>query len=143
MTKTNPFASCEKHTLAHSFGCDSFVCKPHSASHLCPSYLNRWWQSLLAKLRALDAASCSSATGNIDAASKVGALILPERAKATGVTVYVVVSGLNIMVVSKPWLMLLDENGLSSNREAKVEQNEGLVEKLVAVDRVAKVAVGG
>ena len=34
--ETIPFASCEKHTLAHPcIGCDSFVCKPHSASHLC------------------------------------------------------------------------------------------------------------
>ena len=45
------------------------------------------------------------------------------------------------MVVSKPWLMLLVK-ALSSNH-GKVEQNEGLVEKLVAADRVAKVVKGG
>lgn len=60
------------------------MCKPHSASHLCSSYFSRWWQSL-AQASTLDASLRSGTTGNIEAATKVGALIA-ERAKAAGVT---------------------------------------------------------
>lgn len=63
---------------------DSFVCKPHSASHLCSSYFSRWWQSFSTSFN-FDASLRSGTTGNVDAATKVGALIA-ERAKAAGVT---------------------------------------------------------
>ncbi len=70
---------------------------------------------VLAQASTLDASLRSGTTGNVDAATKVGALIA-ERAKAAGVTkVAFDRLVLNIMVVSKPWLMLLVKTAWSSN----------------------------
>ena len=62
------------------------VCvKPHSASHLCSQVISADGGKVLAQASTLDAALRAGATGNIEAATKVGALIA-ERAKAAGVT---------------------------------------------------------
>lgn len=63
---------------------DSFVCKPHPR-HIYAQVISADGGKVLAQASTLDASLRSGTTGNVEAATKVGALIA-ERAKAAGVT---------------------------------------------------------
>lgn len=91
------------------------LCVNRTPRHIYAQVISADGGKVLAQASTLDASLRSGTTGNVDAATKVGALIA-ERAKAAGVTkVAFDRLVLNIMVVSKPWLMLLVKTAWSSN----------------------------
>ena len=82
--ETIPFASCEKHTLAHPC-IATRLCVNRTPRHIYAQVISADGGKVLAQASTLDASLRSGTTGNIEAATKVGALIA-ERAKAAGVT---------------------------------------------------------
>ena len=91
------------------------LCVNRTPRHIYAQVISADGGKVLAQASTLDATLRAGTTGNVEAAPKVGALIA-ERAKAAGVTkVALTVLVSNIMVVSKPWLMLLVKTAWSSN----------------------------
>jgi len=80
--ETIPFASCEKHTRALGA---TRLCVNRTPRHIYAQVISADGGKVLAQASTLDASLRSGTTGNVEAATKVGALIA-ERAKAAGVT---------------------------------------------------------
>ncbi len=91
------------------------LCVNRTPRHIYAQVISADGGKVLAQASTLDTSLRSGTTGNVEAATKVGALIA-ERAKAVVLLkLRLTVLVLNIMVVSKPWLMLLVKAAWSSN----------------------------
>ncbi len=83
--ETIPFASCESTRLHIRALGATRLCVNRTPRHIYAQVISADGGKVLAQASTLDASLRSGTTGNIEAATKVGALIA-ERAKAAGVT---------------------------------------------------------
>ena len=83
--ETIPFASCESTRLHIRALGATRLCVNRTPRHIYAQVISADGGKVLAQASTLDASLRSGTTGNVDAATKVGALIA-ERAKAAGVT---------------------------------------------------------
>jgi large subunit ribosomal protein L18 len=91
------------------------LCVNRTPRHIYAQVISADGGKVLAQASTLDATLRAGTTGNVEAATKVGALLQNALKQLVLLKLHLTVLVSNIMVVSKPWLMLLVKTAWSSN----------------------------